>query len=1009
VSIPSFSRLAARRGSATSVAACNPFPRSTAMFVRYRSAFRAAASPLPALLGSAVVLVLVLALAPPALAQSQAINGTIEGTVSDTSGGVLPGVTVTVTNTDTGLTRSFVTNERGAYRAMLLPLGTYKVAAELSGFKKYEQSGIALSAGMTAVVNVTLGVGQINEIVSVTAEALIAEPGKIDLGRTITPAEIVNLPLVSRNPYNFAFLQANVTGYENNEFGVPRINANGTQMRTNYQLDGNTNTEKDRAGLRLLPVSEVLVREVKVITNGFAPEFGQTTGMVYNAITPSGTNDFHGSASYRFKRNPFSMRPFFLSPTALKPDTKADDVTAAIGGPIQKNKLQFFGAYEYVNRSLVTGGQVITVKPADAAALGISLPASGVIPAHQKVNFGFGKLDYEMGSANHLAVRYFYFQNSSPSNIGGGLTTTDRATDFTDRMDSASAQMVSTIGSSVLNELRVQYARRHQFRTQGNSVNGPAITVSGVAAFGGARIGDGNSVGFDFNQGIAQVIDNLSYLRGGHAFKVGFDAQFIADKRVKGDLFSYTFPSIDAYLAARSGANPNSYSTFQQVAGDPSVKYNSAFFGFFAQDDWQVGPRIKILYGVRYDLFDIPSARMFAANPYSQSFKIDKNNVAPRIGMSWAIDAESKTVLRASTGLMYEPPLLDFYDNAIQNNGDPRSYTVSISGTSTGAPAFPASLASPPAGFTLPRQSITAVDPEFKTQWAWLTNVQLERALTDEIAVTFGYVNSIGRNLPVLVDVNLIPTGQTLGDGRPIYSTSVSAATRVNPTFDHVNMFKSIGESTYNALTATLTKRMAHGWMAQATYTLARGVDNAPLTGTYVVGSSDDRVSDPSNINRDKGVTPFNQTHTFSLSTVLQPQIGGSGIGAAILNNNQLGIIVQANSGLPFNIVSKTDLNQDGVLNDRPIGIERNTGRLGRVLNVDVRYSRYIPFGGGIKAELFAEAKNLFNTQNISGVNRSVTVDALGNPTTALPAVNGFTPTSGYDQRLFQLGVKISF
>ena len=112
-----------------------------------------------------------------------------------------------------------------------------------------------------------------------------------------------NLPLVSRNPYNFAFLQANVTGYENNEFGVPRINANGSQMHTNYQIDGNTNTEKDRAGLRLLPMSEVLVREVKVVTNGFAPEFGQTTGMVYNAITPSGTNDLHGSASFRFKRN----------------------------------------------------------------------------------------------------------------------------------------------------------------------------------------------------------------------------------------------------------------------------------------------------------------------------------------------------------------------------------------------------------------------------------------------------------------------------------------------------------------------------------------------------------------------------------------------------------------------------------------------------------------------------------------------------------------------------------
>src|SRR5204862_229838 len=284
----------------------------------------------------AIAALFVFGTALPALAQSQAINGSIEGTVKDTTGAALPGVTVTVTNTDTGA-----------------------------------------------------------------------------------------------------------------------------------QRDGNTNTEKDRAGLRMLPVSEVLVREVKLITNGFAPEFGQTTGMVYNAITPSGTNNLHGSASFRFKRNPFSEKPFFLAAGARKPDTEANDLTAALGGPIRRDKIHFYGAYEYVDRSLVTGGQVITVTPANAAALGITLPASGVIPAHQKVNFAFGKTDYQINTANALAVRYFLFKNFSASNIGGGLTTTDRATDFTDRMDSASAQLVSTIGRSMLNELRVQYARPHQFRTQG--------------------------------------------------------------------------------------------------------------------------------------------------------------------------------------------------------------------------------------------------------------------------------------------------------------------------------------------------------------------------------------------------------------------------------------------------------------------------------------------------------------------------------------------------------------
>ena len=160
-------------------------------------------------------------------------------------------------------------------------------------------------------------------------------------------------------------------------------------------------------------------------------------------------------------------------------------------------------------------------------------------------------------------------------------------------------------------------------------------------------------------------------------------------------------------------------------------------------------------------------------------------------------------------------------------------------------------------------------------------------------------------------------------------------------------MFKSIGESTYNAFTATLTKRMTHGWMAQATYTLARGVDNAPLTGTYVVGSGDDRVSDPTNLDRDKGVTPFNQTHTLSVSAVLAPQVAASGVRrGAPRTTTSSAIILQANSGLPFNIRSNLDLNSDGVNNDRPLGIERNAGRLGRVVNLDLRYSRFIPFRG---------------------------------------------------------------
>jgi hypothetical protein len=375
--------------------------------------------------------------------------------------------------------------------------------------------------------------------------------------------------------------------------------------------------------------------------------------------------------------------------------------------------------------------------------------------------------------------------------------------------------------------------------------------------------------------------------------------------------------------------------------------------------------------------------------------------------------------VRASTGIMYEPPLLNLYEDAILRNGDPKSFSATLNPTSAGAPAFPGTLSNPPPGFTLPTQSINAVASGFSTQWTLLTNVQVERALTRELSFSLGYVNSTGRDMPALIDTNIIPTGRTLADGRPIYSTAVNAQTRANPAFNHIDTLTSTGEGSYNAFTVLLNKRMSHGIQAQASYTYAKGTDNAPLTSTYIVAGFDDRLSDPSNQNRDKGVTPFNQTHTFVFSSVIRPSVAGSGFGAKLANNNQLGFIVQWNSGLPFNIRSNQDLNQDGLTNDRPLGLDRNAGRLGHVFNVDARYERFIPITGRTRLQLFVEAKNLFNTGcsnaaeygtcdvNIQNVNRVVTTDAAGNLATALPA--HFAGTNGYQQRQFQLGAKLSF
>jgi hypothetical protein len=946
-----------------------------------------------------------------AAAQAQATNGNIEGTVVDATGAVLPGVTVTVTNLDSGATRVVVTNERGFFRAPLLPLGTYRVTAELQGFKRFERSGVGLAAGQTALVDITLDVGDVAETVAVTADTPVVQVGKIDLGRNLNEREIKNLPLVSRNPYNFALLQPGVTGFENPEFGVPRFSANGTLLRINYQIDGNTNTQKDRAGLRLLPMSEVMIREVKVVTSGYAPEFGQTTGLVYNAITPSGTNVLRGAGSFRFRRKDFSAFPFFFQgprTPETKPDTKIDTWTAELGGPFVKDRLHYFFGFENTYRDL-SAQRVITIRPEDAARIG--LPAQpGVMPAEQTAQFFIGKTDYQVTPSTRLTARYILFRNDSPNNVGGGLNSTQVSTDFLDAMNSAAVQLVTTIGANRLNELRLQFANRHQSRSRNElSGTGPAITISGVANFGGP-VASASDAGFDFKQNIWQLIDNFTWIRGNHSVKVGVDAQVVDDAR-RATLFQrYVFPTIDAYLAAKNGTNPRSYTTFSQLIGEPSFTMQSRLYSAFVQDDWQVRPNVKVLYGVRYDLYDYPAATPDAPYEASRNFPIDKNNIGPRLGVSWGLGADRRTVVRASTGIMYDQPLLAAFENAIQQNGVPSRITVTLSPTSAGAPAFPATLSDLPPGFALPTQSLFVIDPDYKTAWTFQNNVQVERALGRDYGVSVGYVFVKGYDLPVITNTNLInPIGQ-LADGRPIFSTAVNAQTRRDPRFNQINTVQSIGTSTYHGLTVQLTKRYAAGVQFDLAYTLGKGIDNAPLTSTLSVQGDDGR-SDPTNLDRDKGPNIMDTRHNFAGSIVATPTVArGPAAWRALANHNQVGLMLQFNSGLPFNIRSNRDLNQDGLLSDRPLFVGRNSMYLPARWNVDMRYSRFVPIRGAVKLEVMGEFKNLLNTVQWSSVNRIVATDAAGNPTTPIPTTaKGFAPTGGYEQRQFQLGFKVHF
>jgi hypothetical protein len=964
-----------------------------------------------------------LSLTAPAFAQSQGANGAIEGTILDTSGGVLPGVTVTITHVDTATERAVVTNEKGLYRAPLLPIGRYRVVAELQGFKKFEATDIQLSVGQTVVVNATLTVGQVSETIIVSsADAPALDIARIDIGHTMSDLEVHNLPLVARNPYNFALVQPGVTGYENVEFGVPRLAANGAAMRINYMIDGNTNTEKDRAGLRLLPMSEVMIQEVKVVTTGFAPEFGQTMGMVYNAVTPSGTNTFKGEASYLFRRNPYSAFPFFFgcgsttpaencparAAGATLPATKVDSGTADVGGPIVRNRLFFYAGWEQTRRDL-SSTSLITVSPAIVSQVGLKAQPDAA-PNVQTAKFAIGKGDYQINGNNRFTARWIRFHNDAPYNSGGGTATLERATNFLDAMDSSAGQLVSSLGVNKLNELRFQYAHRHQGSVaNADSGTGPAVSIgpasSPIVAFGAPLSGTGQgNAGFDFKQDITQVIDNFTYIRGAHSYKFGFDVQHIYDERTAAPQFVYTFPTIAAYVAAKSGAAPFGYTTMSQITGNLAFNMSTNVFSTFVQDDWQVASSVKILYGVRYDLYKYPAGIADAPLASTHAFNTDKNNFGPRVGVAWSID--DQTVLRGSTGIMYDQPILGGYEQALQLSGSPRAPVYSFNGNSPGAPAFPGTATSG----TLAQQSPWAVDPAFQVGHTWQTNAQLERAFGRDFTGSVGVMYAKGSQLPVVTDINLINPIGTLADGRPIYSTTVSAATRANPLFNHISEVQSLGDSTFKSMTLQMNKRFGTGLSFNVQYSLGKGLDNTPLLTQLTVQAEPGR-SDPSNLDRDLGPNPLDMRHSVNGNVVFTTTSHASNAFVRnLLSGNEIGVLLQLNSGLPLNILANTDLNGDGVSSDRPIGVARNSLYLPARKNVDLRYTRWIPIHNSTRGEVIVELKNVFNTVELASITTTQAVNGLGNPLAAIPSdPNQFPNPSGYEQRKLQLGFKVRF
>ena len=960
---------------------------------------------------------------PLSFGQSQSINGSIRGVITDSSGAPIASADVTITNLDTGYTRTVKADATGLYVAPALPIGRYNVTSSGSGFAPLTQSGVQLTAGRDATVDEQLTVGSVASEVQVTGDAPIIDPARFDLGRTIDQAETQNLPLTSRNPYNYILFQPGVSGHPNPENGIPRtLNTNGLVDRVNYQLDGMVDTESDRYGLRLFAISDSYVKEINTISNSFAPEFGNTAGIIFNSITYSGTNQLHGEAQYLWRPKAASSCPILnnCNPSVpggvIKPSLHVDDFVGRVGGPVVRDKVFFFVSYEHLKRANPTANTITPANQALLEGLGESASDFSTAAQVQYAQWVDVRGDWSINRKNQFFARYNYFRNRYPFNSNvGGLYALSAAADFQDRAHIIGAQLVTTFSPKVLNEFRGSWPYRNEHHVADPLTGtGPQITISGIANFGGS-----NSVGDKFQEKIPSFNNNLTLIKGAHTLKFGVGFQKNNDTQLQDVYTQYTFASIQQYANAKNGTTPvgtPQYSSLSASIGTPGAGYQSIFFDAFGQDTWQLRKNLLVTYGVRYDQYRAPTPPAGEPYPLTQSFRIPQANFAPRVGIAYS--PNQTTVIRLNAGMFYEATPTNTWFNPLYNNGavGTGSYIASIACTTSAAnpapcvPAFPNSPTSVPAA-SIPAQSIYALTPRFKNEYTWNANAQVQQQLARNDSLTLGYILTNGRNLQFLRNSNLINPISFLADGRPVFSSAINVNTRATPALSNGNALNNItledigSNSSYNALTATYDHRFSGGLTTSASYTWSHAISNTPEANTYEFSTP---VEDTTNPLRDRGNSSVDRPNAFTASVIYQPDthIDNKYINGA-LHGNEFGLLVNASSGDEQTITTATKLNGDALATSRPLFVGRNTVRTPSIYQADLRFTRTLgTYFDRVAPKLVVEGNNIFNHSNVTSINAVATTNAAGVITTA-PTLR---PTSTLlEARILQFGLKIDF
>lgn len=620
---------------------------------------------------------LVLALSTfSAMAQSTT-TGAIGITVTDPKGAVVPGVTVVVRNSETNKEDTATTDDEGRARITNLQPGTYTVTAEGSGFGKFTQQNVVVEVGVVNSIDAVMSITGGENVVEVTGGAPVINTEQQDFSSNINQTSINELPINGRRWSTFAMMTPGTT--PDGTFGL--ISFRGISgLLNNSTVDGGDNNQaffSEERGRTRSPysVSQASIREFQVNTSNFSAEYGRSAGGVINAVTKSGTNEFHGTAFIYNRNNKWGARNprstisqlvnGVATPVAYKAVDNRYQFGGSIGGPIVKDKAFFFFSYDQqkrnfpgvsvfsnpgylstVNRANLTGAARGLTNAQIDSALAFINNETGETPRRGDQILMLPKIDWHINSSNVFTATYNRMRWDSPAGVQTAATVTRGRNGYGDdfvEADSLNLRLSSTLSSNVINEFRFQYSTELDTQFSQPALPGQPTTAQGkspqITLTNGITIGKSNSQDRRAlpDETRFQFVDAMTVTSGNHSFKFGADINHVKD--ILDQLFTeggaYTYGNINDFIVdytnwttsgALRAANRECSTTtrlagrcytanFTQGFGPSRFEMSTVDYAFFAQDNWRVTPRLTLNLGLRWEYQKFPALFPDLVNP----------------------------------------------------------------------------------------------------------------------------------------------------------------------------------------------------------------------------------------------------------------------------------------------------------------------------------------------------------------------------------------------------------